>query len=434
MFELPGAHGARRIVAVHDRHLTIHQHQVQGLRLNRRNRLCTVVHDPNFDAKGLQQARCHLLVYSVVLDQQHPGARVEARERVAPDFGLRPLIPPCHTSQQSLQLRFAHRFYQPRRDVQIVCLRDSIPERTQNDALRVAYSGVAAQLASQTQSVSAAQGGLGNISLYNQLAQDLNDFTIVIPSLYPPGLVTALDSPETCDNLSYKTCISNSITSRLAGLEAHRQALLANLDTTFTKTDCQGPNNAPIVVRRVLEAAQAFAGVDSFELSLFGGQATQAAQPAPAATMAAAPNSSNQPTPKGQATPTPSSSPNALVAAATQGLPTLSGLTASAPIVQLLSAQLLLAKIHPDVAQSNTATPTPGATPTPFTPPVFMLVAQANESGGSTLTQTSLSEVEFSTAAAPLTRSTYMTSGANRYVVGRRSAIVDLSQSIASAR
>jgi hypothetical protein len=63
---------------------------------------------------------------------------------------------------------------------------------------------------------------------------------------------------------------------------------------------------------------------------------------------------------------------------------------------------LLLAKIHPDVAQSNTATPTPGATPTPFTPPVFMLVAQANESGGSTLTQTSLfgSRIFYSGGAA----------------------------------
>ncbi len=70
---------AGRGEAVHDRHLTIHQHSVKAPLLKQQTQgLRTVRRQHHLDSHALQQALQHFLVEPVVLDHQHPRPRQPA--------------------------------------------------------------------------------------------------------------------------------------------------------------------------------------------------------------------------------------------------------------------------------------------------------------------------------------------------------------------
>ena len=65
------ANPARRRQPVHDRHLQIHEHDVEGSVLIRLDAFGAVVGDTDLAAHALEEAHRDFLIDGVVLDQQH---------------------------------------------------------------------------------------------------------------------------------------------------------------------------------------------------------------------------------------------------------------------------------------------------------------------------------------------------------------------------
>lgn len=209
-----------------------------------------------------------------------------------------------------------------------------------------------------TETVAPAPGALSDTSLINLVAHGLENgvVNVYVPSVYPPGLV------------NYSFTNWSLIGLAIQRLEKSRAELYAAADAKILDPDCQAnitdskgalvtdKNGMPLKINQATitqittEVTAASSLVDSFETSLFGGQA-----PTPPAAAAA-----------------PAASPAAAPAAA----PPPSGTT----LQQLLYADLLLRML--------------GATPeNPVLDPkqpYYLVSVHSLESGGNTLTKTNI--------------------------------------------
>ena len=108
----PGADGARGGVAIHHRHLAVHQHEVKAAALHGLIGECTVGDDLELAANGFEHVARHHLVDAVVFGQQHARTQGGQHGPGAGGRGGRAIVVAGGLGQRAKELLPAHRLGQ----------------------------------------------------------------------------------------------------------------------------------------------------------------------------------------------------------------------------------------------------------------------------------------------------------------------------------